>query len=353
MEYLCSITDKLKQIDETDINYIDLLQHPEFFHGNIDFTGNTVNFCKFPKMTQDEMVEYEEGAVREMANLNSAPCGVRLRFYTDSKKIIFKIKLKRKWGYLKMLNWNALGFDIYQVIDDKYIHNTVFSPMDGHDTFAELVYVPNNGQLCIFLPNYDKIEQMYVGLEKASSIKPLPYPKENILPIIFYGNSVTQGAAASRSGNSFPNIISRKLNRDIINISCSSCCKGNDSIAELIGKINCHSIVLDYTRNASYTHIFRQTHEKFYKKIRELHPETKIILMTSESYNLWKDYDDFDKIVIETYENAIKRGENTVLLNQRSLFDINEYDYVTIDASHYTDYGMFKIADKICELLED
>ena len=37
------------------------------------------------------------------------------------------------------------------------------------------------------------------------------YPEQNSLPVIFYGNSVTQGAAASRSGNTFPNVVSKKL----------------------------------------------------------------------------------------------------------------------------------------------
>ena len=55
----------------------------------------------------------------------------------------------------------------------------------------------------------------------------------------------------------------------------------------------------------------------------------------------------------ETYKNALKRNENVKLINQRDLFDDNEYDFITIDSSHYTDYGMFKVANKICELITD
>ena len=47
----------------------------------------------------------------------------------------------------------------------------------------------------------------------------------------------------------------------------------------------------------------------------------------------------------------MERNENVELLNQRELFDKEEYDFVTIDSSHYTDYGMFKVAEKICELI--
>lgn len=351
MEYLNSINDSLTKIDEENYEYFDLFEYPQFIYGNLNFTSSRLDFCKYPLNVQKEMKQFGSLAVKEMNNLNSASCGNRLRISTNSKRIILKVQLKRKWEYQKMLNWNASGFDAYAIVREEYRHLTIFGPMNGRNVFAEKIRVPRNGKLCIFLPNYNTIEKMYIGIEKGSSIKEFDYPKEKQLPILFYGNSVTQGAAASRSGNTFPNIVSKKLNRNIINLSCSSCCRGLDSIAKIIGEINCHAIVLDYTRNAHTTHDFKNSHERFYKKIRMYHPNTKIILLTSECYNNWAAYDDFDEIVKETYQNAVKRDENVELLNQRELFDENEYDFVTIDSSHYTDYGMFKVAEGICELI--
>ena len=351
MEYLNSINDSLTTIDEENITYLDLFDNPQLIHGNLNFSSKKVDFCKYPEHIQKEMNQFGPLAIKEMENLNSAACGNRLRLSTNSKKIVIKVQLKRKWEYQKMVNWNASGFDVYALKNEKYEHVTVFAPSNGYNIFAESIKVPQNGKLCIFLPNYNTIEMMFIGIEKGTTINAFDYPENKQLPILFYGNSVTQGAAASRSGNSFPNIVSKKLNRNIINLSCSSCCRGTDSIAKIIGEINCHSIVIDYTRNAHTTEDLKRTHERFYKKIRSLHPNIKIILLTSECYNNWRAYDDFDEIVNETYQNALKRNENVELLNQRELFDEEEYDFVTIDSSHYTDYGMFKIADKICELI--
>lgn len=352
MEYLANINDPLKSIDEENIEYLDLFDYPELFYGTTNFTTKRLNLCKFPKEAQEEIKDYGAGAVSEMNNLNSAACGVRLRFFTNSKKLIFKVKFKRRWGYLKMVNWGGFGFDVYGLNNDEYTHRTVFAPNNGHDTFAETILAPDNGQLCIFLPNYNTIEELYMGIESGSTIETLNYPLDKQLPVLFYGNSVTQGAAASHSGNSFPNFVSKILNRDILNISCSACCRGTETMAELIGKINCHSIVIDYTRNAYSTQIFKDTHEKFYKQVRSLHPDKKIILMTSQSFNHWRDYDEFDEIVAETYQNAIDRGENTEIINQKQLFDDEDFDIIAIDSTHYTDYGMYKIAKKICELIE-
>ena len=351
MEYIKSIDDSLTTIDEDIIEYLNIFDFPNLIHGNINFSSAQVDFCKYPHHIQKEMEKFGSLAVKEMKNLNSASCGNRLRLSTDSNKIVFKVKLKRKWEYQKMVNWNASGFDVYALKNEKYEHLTVFAPSNVYDTFAESIKVPQNGKLCIFLPNYNTIEQMFIGIEKGSTIKEFDYPQDKQLPILFYGNSVTQGAAASRSGNAFPNIVSKKLNRNIINLSCSSCCRGTDSTAELIGKINCHTIIIDYTRNAHTIEDFRNTHERFYKKIRLYHPNTKIILLTSECYNNWRSYEEFDKIVIETYKNALKRNENVEILKQKELFDENEYDFVTIDSSHYTDYGMFIIANKLCEII--
>ena len=139
-----------------------------------------------------------------------------------------------------MVNWGSFGFDVYGVVGEEYVHRTVFAPSDGHDLFAEMIDVPYNGQLCIFLPNYNTIEELYMGIDEGSTVVTLPYPPKKRVPVLFYGNSVTQGAAASHSGNSFPNLVSKILNRDIINISCSACCRGTDTMADLIGQINCH-----------------------------------------------------------------------------------------------------------------
>ena len=352
MEYLKTIDDELYSINEKNIQYIDMLCFPEYFFGNITNTTNEVDFCKFPPNVQIEMKNYGNLAVREMRNLNDSSCGNRLRMYTSSKRIIFKVQLKRKYGYEKMINYGSMGFDIYELDNENYIHRTIFAQEDGKNIFAEEIKTPDNGNLCIFLPNYNCIQKMYIGIEKGSDIMPLNYPEDKQLPILFYGNSVTQGAAASRSGNSFPNLVSKFLNRDIINLSCSSCCRGNESMAKLIGTINCHAIVIDYTRNAYTLDIFKKTHEKFYKIVRRYHPKTKIILLTSENYNHWKAYEDYDKIVIETYKNAIERNENTDIIIQKELFEEKEYNFVTIDSSHYTDYGMIKIAKEICKHID-
>lgn len=352
MESLKSINDNLQKIDEKNIVYIDVFEHPELIYGNVN-NNSKLNFSKFPNDIREEMKEYGDKVYNEMKQYAYASTGNRLRLKTDSSRIIFKIQLQRKYDFVNMNNTNSFGFDVYTLENGGYVHQMVISPGNGIDTFAEEITVPESGEICVFLPNYNTIKSFHMGLEKDSGFETLKYPSCKQLPVLFYGNAVTQGASASRSGNTFTNIVSRKLDRDIINISCSSCCKATDKTAEYLGKINCHTIVIDYTQNAYNTHVFRRTHERFYKKIREYHPDKKIILLTSENFNFWKSYDEFDEIVENTYNNAKVRGENVALVKQRELFDENEFDFVSIDNTHYSDYGMYIVAERICELIEE
>ncbi len=352
MEYLTSVRNHLKTINENNIQYLNVMNHPELVYGNT-VVSNKVDFCKYTEDIQEEMKNFGTVVNNAMQHLKTASCGCRIRFRTTSRRLVFKVELKRPSYFNNMVGWNSSGLEIF-IVDEEgnYSSHRIIGPQDGFRIFAEQIAIPPNSSLCIFLPNYNTILNMLIGIERGSRIKEFKYPKDKRNPILFYGNSITQGASASKTSNSFPNIVSRRRNQDIINLSTNLCCRATPKTAEMIGDINCEAIVIDYSKDVPNSEVFKQTHENFYMKIREHHPDKKIIILTTALYNNWKEYKEFDDIIRQTYENAVKRGENTLLLNQRELFSEEEYDYVAIENNHYTDYGMFKVADKICELLD-
>ncbi|HIH36239.1 MAG TPA: hypothetical protein HA277_01970 [Methanosphaera sp.] len=352
MEYLNSLADPIKSIDEKNIQYLNVLNHPSLVFGN-PFNTDKVNFCKYTPEVEKEMIQFGRVVNNSMIYHKTASCGCRIRFKTTSRRLVFKVELKRGYNYKNMVTWNSSGLDIHLVSKDgKYQHKQLIAPQEGYRLYADQIYIPPNSSVCIFLPSYDTIEQMYIGIERGSRIGKFRYPKDKRSPIIFYGNDITQGASATRSGNAFPNIVSRQMNQDIINFSTTMCCRGTIKAAEMIGNLECDSIVIDYSRNASDLDYFKDTHEAFYRKIRQMHPDKKIIIMTSAVFNKSKKYESFDDVIYQTYNNAKKRGENTYILNQKDLFNGDEYDLAAIDGGGYTDYAMFRVADKICELLK-
>ena len=55
MEYLNSIDDSISIIDESNIEYIDLFQHPELVYGTLNLSSKELDFCKYPHNIQKEM----------------------------------------------------------------------------------------------------------------------------------------------------------------------------------------------------------------------------------------------------------------------------------------------------------
>ena len=350
MEYLNNIDDPLLTINETGLKYIDILKRPDLVWGTEKISGNNVDFLKYNYETEKEISYYSSRTQKEFYDFNKAATGCRIRFKTNSKRIIIKAELRREWDYAKMNLWTSSGFDVYETVGEQYIHRIVFAPKTGEKIFAEKISGTQNG-ICIFLPLYNEVKKLYIGIEENTDINSNPYP--DIRPIIFYGNSITQGASASRSSNCFCNIVSRQLNSDIINFSISSCCKGLRSVADIIGRINCKAIIVDYSRNAYNAEDLKKNHENFYLRLRKWHPHIPIIILTVANFHNWEGYIPFDKIIADTYTNAVKNGDNTFLINQTSLFNRKDYDLVTIDGIHYTDYGMFQISDSICKVLRE
>ena len=358
MEYLKNIDDKLKTISEENIVYYGINELAKYWYGAPNI-HTALSFEKYPVEMGMEMEKKLEGAetslhdevMRSYNRSKNNTTGQRIKFSTKSRKIIIKAEVRRKWDYLKMTLYNSSGFDIYEKKNEMLKHKTVIAPNTGLSCFAEQIMLSNEvDEVIIYLPLYNDILNLYIGVLDGEISEAKDYTIVN--PVIFYGNSITQGSAASRSGNTFCNIVSRLLDADIINFSLSGCARGLLSNARVIGQLNASAIVIDYTRNALGVEDLENTHEKFYLEIRKYHPQIPIVLLSSSNFNNNKTCYEYDKIVYTTYIKAKNIGHNTFFINQRNLFPFEEDDICTVDGIHYNDYGMFKVGKAIAEVLE-
>ena len=71
----------------------------------------------------------------------------------------------------------------------------------------------------LYLPLYNQVTWMEVGVAKDVYFEPLPVRKEK--PIVVYGTSIAQGACASRPGMAWTSILGRKMDRPLINLGFS------------------------------------------------------------------------------------------------------------------------------------
>ncbi|MBQ6218827.1 MAG: hypothetical protein IJJ47_03755 [Methanosphaera sp.] len=346
MEYLESVEDKLDAINEENMIYYDIFDYPELVYGTINLASHNVNFSKIPQTLRKSITNEEQ--LKNMDNLSHSSYGLRLRFHTNAKRIIFKINLKQDYHYDNIPRANSRGFDVYSLDYDRYIHKTTIISENRKDCFAEeIIFEEEDNNICIFLPNFDTINKLFIGIEKGNSIDELPYLGHNKLPIIFCGNEYTIGKTASKSGNSYPNITSQILDQNIINLSYYQMNKAEEKLATFIGKFNCESIIMDYNGQDINKNDFKESYEKFYDKLRIFHPHKQLIILTS----LLDDNNEYNPTIYEFYNDKKRNDDKIILIDKKELLKENG---IPTDCSNQknNDEILKVIAEEICNLMK-
>jgi len=96
------------------------------------------------------------------------------------------------------------------------------------------------------------------------------------------------------------------------------------------------------------------THEPFYKKIREKNPGIPVIFVTKPNTSETDPEDnDRRRAVRTTYENAMARDEKVYYVDGLTLFGTTERDLCTTDGGHPNDLGFFRMAEAIYPVLKE
>ena len=276
-------------------------------------------------------------------NLAHCPAGVRIRFKTNSPYIAIK----------SVNGNNANGFynfDVYERRGNTFFHVKNLAGVGNVTNFESFVNV-GGGSLKEFeiqLPILTCVNDVYIGLKSGSVIeKPSEYYFNK--PIVFYGSSITHGASSSRPGNAYTAIISRRLCAEYINLGFSGNAKGEVAMAEYIASLKMSAFVLDYDHNAPTDEHLENTHERFFKIVREKNP-TLPIIMVSRPNTLYNTLQDANRraIVFKTYLNAKSSGDENVYFVDGSTFLLSDTaDTQIVDQCHPSDGGFLRMAEVI------
>lgn len=286
-------------------------------------------------------------------NLGKNTAGLAVRFKSNSTSVAVK------WEVLNDLYMNHMaavgikGLDLYAWTEGKWMF--VKSARPTGKTNREVIIEnmkPEAREYMLFLPLYDGITSLFIGIDSLKTISQpaLPYPNTS-KPIIAYGTSITQGGCASRPGMAYTNILTRQLNREFINLGFSGNGKLDIEIAELIAQRKDASlIILDFAANNTSKQIEDNT-LPFIEVIRRVNPKTPILLIEHSIYP----YSLFDEAKREElkmknaalkacYDTLKKKGDKKIYyLNAENL--IGEDNEATVDGGHFTDLGFFRFSE--------
>ncbi|MCQ2426976.1 MAG: SGNH/GDSL hydrolase family protein, partial [Clostridia bacterium] len=193
-----------------------------------------------------------EATSPQVAKLCREPAGGRIRFSTDSKYILLKAVEPIVGRNSHMTLAMSAGFDLYEDTDADSRYVKMFMPPYKMDGGYEQIIRFSSKKLRYFtinMPIHSVVSDVYVGLEPDAVLgegkKYLPGA-----PIVVYGSSIVHGTAATRPGLTYPNILSRYLGRNVINLGFSGACKAELPIMNYLASLDMSVFVYDYDHNA-------------------------------------------------------------------------------------------------------
>ena len=143
------------------------------------------------------------------------------------------------------------------------------------------------------------------------------------------------------------NIISRRLNRECINLGFSGNALLDLEVAKVIAEVDASVFVLDFVPNASVEQM-KERMETFYRIIRSKHPDTPVIFIEDPIFTHTL-YD--ERIAKEIFNRLKKENEkNIIFISSKNMLE--EDGEATIDGIHFTDLGMMRYADLVCPIIK-
>ncbi len=288
--------------------------------------------------------------------LNTNTAGGRLRFKSDAKYIEISVEYG---GLSRMSNMCFFGSCGFVLIDETNEKDKKFMHVFGPQTNDENGYkdsFPLSGEMrdyILYFPCYQTVNSLKIAFNKEAQVLEGKKYKD-VLPILYYGSSITQGGCPSRTDNAYQSLISKWNNVDFINLGFSGNAKAEDNIVDYLTTIDCSVFVCDYDHNAPSSEYLKDTHYKLYKRYRAVKKDTPILFISKPDTDLYyKEADERYDIIKETYIKAKKEGDkNVYLLDGHKIFGKFDRENCTVDGCHPNDLGFYRMAKLVYKTLK-
>lgn len=277
--------------------------------------------------------------------------GLNVKFVTDASEINARWTLTDSTIYFPHFAATGVsGLDLYYWEKEKnnWRWAAIGKPFSFPNNSAKMIsnLLKKEREFMLYLPLYNGVSSVEIGIPKDASIWKVEEDKENIhKPIVFYGTSITQGGCASRAGMSATAILGRRLNNyPIINLGFSGNGKMEMELADLLSEINASIYVIDCSANMT-VELIKERVESFVELLRKKVPETPLIMVEErepprsylyEEPSIQKKW----KVWRKAYENLKAKG----IKNLHYIYGVNQVgsnSEGTVDGSHPTDLGFW------------
>lgn len=327
-------------------------------------------FPIYGKAVENTSATYErlpaslEGVIRQPVwDLAHHSAGISVRFRSDSPSIRLRWVSFGLHTMNHMTDTGTRGLDLYARDPASGTWRFVKSARPVKDTLNDQRVIANMEPLMreyiVYLSLYEGVKRLEIGVEEGSVIEgpSIDSPRKGS-PIVMYGTSILQGGCANRPGMAFTNIISRELDREVVNLGFSGNAKLDYEIAELMASVKDPAVfVLDNVPNCGHE-LIDERQERFFRIIRDAHPRVPVIFIESPNFphldldlKEAADYSARNASMRTVFEKLKKAGEKNIyyIKGDKMLGDDKE---ATVDGCHFTDLGMSRYTEYVLPTLK-
>lgn len=330
------------------LTYVDMSAFP--LYGKV-ITDTDELYRRCPVSIEERLPDREAPEMIKDLCRCSAGLYIRFRSNTTEMKARWEVAFKDKWYFAHMTDVNKRGLDVYTLLDGQWVHFGCAKPQESKVSEATIQEGLDGSmrEYMLYLSNYDQVKWIKIGITEGAVIEnPVEITPSNEKPIIYYGTSCTQGACPSRPGMSYTNILSRLLDRTVINLGMS----GNGCLDYPMAEYMAMSedpgcFVLDNVGNCFAPEIEERT-APFIRILREKHPDVPILMLNDNHGDMKtvfdsayvKRYTDSHASEKAVFDSLIASGEKELYYWDKNYPEMMPGFNETVDRHHFTDSGM-------------
>ena len=298
----------------------------------------------------------EKNVSKQSWDLSRQSAGLSIRFWSNADSIHVKYKVKGEISNTFISPLGVSGLDLYSKSSDgdwmrycgEYDFDSIINCNFKVDDSTK-IYKTYGREYQLFLPLFNEVESLEIGINKKSIFNTLPIRNEK--PIVAYGTAICQGINASCPGMFWTNLLQRKLDRPLVNLGFSSNGKLEPELVDLISEVDAKLYILDCSSNLTPNE--RDVYQlviNAVEKLRIKRPKVPIILTEHLSFSNGATNNKnriHSEVLDEELSRAFEYLKNMGIINIHLLmksdfvFNIDSY----ADFIHPNDYGMIQYAE--------
>ncbi len=292
----------------------------------------------------------EKTVTPKVWNLSRDSAGMLVRFKTDATAICIHYQLhKPELALSNMPATGVSGVDLYARNASGQWRWVQVTKPETQEVRVEIIknLAPGLREYAAYLPLYNGVDSLAIGVPPGAAFEGLA-PRAK--PIVFYGTSITQGAAASRPGMVHTAILGRRLERPVLNLGFSGNGRMDAAVGDLLTQVDAAAYVIDCLPNMN-PKLVTERCAPLVQQIRAAKPDTPIILVEDRRFtNDWilpaqAKFHDANHAALRAAFDALKQSgvKNLYYIPGDHLYG-DDGDGAN-DASHASDLGFMRQAD--------